>query len=137
MATDMADSVVVELAFGRQTGTERGVVGMASTDLVLICQRCLEPCPVRVVAEIALQLVASHEQARNLPGGFEPLVVGGDSVSLAVLIEDELLLALPPFAYHEPGRCTMPAAADALPDEGEEEGGNPFAVLQNLREDRQ
>ncbi|KPJ94933.1 MAG: hypothetical protein AMJ53_04110, partial [Gammaproteobacteria bacterium SG8_11] len=97
-----------------------------------------------------LGVVASLAEARNLPENYEPLVADHGPLSLAELVEDEILLALPAIAMHaEP--CSMSGAKNAtveqrkaadsmynpptadfiVTDEGKP---NPFAVLADLKE---
>ncbi len=137
VAEELADTVFVELALGRQAETEGAMVGKASTRLMQICERCLEPCWMQLEAKIGLQLVVSEDQARDALGELEPLVVNEDSVNLVGLIEDELLLALPLFAYHDHGKCNAADVPGGKPgDNGNnEQGRRPFAVLKNMRKD--
>jgi uncharacterized metal-binding protein YceD (DUF177 family) len=62
-----------------------------------------------------------------MPPEVETLVAGGQPLSLATLVEDELLLALPMFAAHPENEC--PATA-AVRGHGKQ---NPFSVLASLK----
>jgi uncharacterized protein len=124
-----------ELDFGRdQFGTSYLDVRVQAP-LELICQRTLEPFILPVTVDARLGLIRSEREESALPPGSEPLLVAEDGkLSLADVIEDELLLALP----------LVPVNPDSsLPDEVVDPGteasategrtDNPFAVLRELK----
>ena len=78
-----------------------------------------------------------HEQAKHLPRHLEPLIVEGeDGCSLWDLVEDELILAMPPYSYHETKDCNEVLAdlsAQPAPQEEAAERSNPFDVLAQLK----
>jgi uncharacterized protein len=96
----------------------------ASGVLEPVCQRCLEPMSVTVEVESELQLsetaaeIAQAEDDRDR-------VLASASMSVAELVEDELILALPDSPRHE--RCEAPA--------GGRDGakGSPFDALAKLK----
>lgn len=102
------------------------VTGSVQATLELICQRCLEPMSLDLDLELRLGIVRSDEEAVALPKEYEPLVLKTDSVSLATLVEDELILGLPAAPLHPAGSCRPPAGA-----QGRAEGssGGPFSNL--------
>lgn len=68
----------------------------------MTCQRCLEAVTVRIDAEFRLGLVEAEQSMVGLPDGLDPLLVRRyDTCSLARLIEDELILALPIVPKHD------------------------------------
>jgi uncharacterized protein len=66
--------------------------------VLLPCQRCLEPC-VCAIDESA-QLVVVDSDSATVPGGFEPYVADPEKLSLTALIEEQLLLGLPLVPMH-------------------------------------
>lgn len=115
------------LSFGKNedgipaiTGTVQGVVDMT-------CQRCLEAVGIDLDVDVALGVVGSEAEAKNLPPDLDPLVLGEDPVRLADLIEDEILLALPAVPMH-----THPCVPAHREHEGMEKADNPFAALRGL-----
>jgi uncharacterized protein len=78
----------------------------ASGMLELVCQRCLEllPWPVAVDAELEL---SQSSQEMALADDEVDRVLATRDMSVAQLVEDELILALPVSPRHE--GCTMPA----------------------------
>jgi len=122
------------LAFSRDLEGRGLVQGQIQARLILTCQRCLEALDLPVQAPLALALVTGLDEARLLPEDLDPLVVTGESLPLADLIEDELLLALPLIPMHDPGAC--PQARGQEEEEGahqSEEAPRPFAILSVLK----
>jgi uncharacterized protein len=107
-----------------------GRVAAAATAL---CQRCLEPMAVTLDAPFVLAAVDDDVQAAELPEPYEPLCVKEcESIALADLVEDELLLVFPAHVRHPAARCR------AAHGEEERAPGNgvlrrPFAALETLR----
>lgn len=107
--------------------TGRLVVSAAAS---LVCQRCLQPMMTELCSESDVAFAAGEDE--RVPGGFE--LVAGDPkrVDLAALVEDELLLALPPIPRHAAGEtCRLPEAATAEPAAAPEMR-RPFAGLKDL-----
>ncbi len=101
-------------------------------ELPLVCQRTLEAYRQPISIRMRLGLIRREEQETALPPGYEPCLVPPDGlVSLAELIEDELILALPLV----PVRSESSENAVAAESVAEEEAGkpNPFAVLKGMR----
>lgn len=124
-----------ELAFNVDMEGIRCIHGSLSTQLDVVCQRCLKPMKLPLEAKVALGVVVSMQEAERLPSAYEPLVVGAEPVSLKEMIEDELLLVLPVAPMHPEQQC--PAWQERVIEEQEEpaqEGKkNPFAVLAQLK----
>ncbi|MEZ5593601.1 MAG: YceD family protein [Gammaproteobacteria bacterium] len=86
------------------------LLGHVEAHINLQCQRCLQAVAVQIDTDFALAVVHSEREAALLADDYEPLLVpqGGD-VSLAELIEDEVLLNLPVVARHEVNECATDA----------------------------
>ncbi len=87
--------------------------------------------------EFYLGLVKSESEGDRLPDRYEPLIVETGSVSVAAIVEDELILALPIIARHpelEACSAQVPLVKGLRQDEGEapKERVNPFSVLGKL-----
>ena len=112
------------------------VRGRVSADVMLACQRCLEPMKLHVDADIYLGIVASEEEAARLPEQYDPLLIHGDQLLLAEAVEDEILLALPAVPRHDPAECAVANNVEQRQSGGEEAdtaSKNPFAVLAQLK----
>lgn len=98
----------------------------------LTCQRCLETFVLAVPLEVRMAL----GEETGAPEGFEAYgQVGG--VSVRQLLEDELLLEVPPFPVH-PDRKRCGQAAEMIDrlaprQESVEPRTNPFAALESLK----
>jgi len=106
------------------------VTGRLRSELVLICQRCLEPLSVSIDIEVALGIVASEQEAERLPSRYDPVIVEDERLSVADLVEDEILLALPAIPRHQEQCAAGVPPAEQPPAE---RADNPFAVLSRLK----
>lgn len=78
------------------------------------CQRCLQPVSVAVDSDRLLYLAASEADADRLEAALADedieVIVAGQNLDLAGVVEDEVLLSLPIVPMHE--NCSMGPAAD-------------------------
>ncbi len=106
--------------------------------VALPCQRCLEPMDVALSTGSKVAALWSETQANDLPDHLDPLVTEEDT-DLWLMVEEELLLALPPYPLHEAIDCgeavgrVIPESDDPVVDVAPERE-NPFAVLATLRD---
>jgi uncharacterized protein len=107
LLSDTKQDAVVELTFGRDQTGQAVIGGYIDTQFTLVCQRCMQPMSYPVKAVVNLGLVLSHAESNQLPINYEPLIVEEPRMSLATLIEDELLLALPVAAMHPVDECEL------------------------------
>jgi len=123
----------VEIHFGHD---EQGVPllrGQCQAKVHMTCQRCMNPVEVDVQTSFELGIVFSDEKAKHLPKQYEPIIMESDSIELLPVIEDEMILSLPMFAYHH--ACddnAMKANEESVPVETEAPS-NPFSVLEQLK----
>ncbi|MCZ2498325.1 DUF177 domain-containing protein [Xylophilus sp. Kf1] len=105
-----------------------------STSLPMTCQRCLTPVDVPVAFETVFRFVADEKTAEAQDDeSEEDLLVLRRDFPLDELIEDELLLALPPVPLHDVCPVALPTVVeDAEFAAAEEERGHPFAILAGL-----
>lgn len=128
--------VAVALSFDKR-GRHAFIDGTANTQLVMQCQVCLEAVEVSVNAPIKLGLITALEQADRLPPGYEPLLVETEKILLKEIIEDELLLNLPPFPRHD-FNCMklethLSGGAEVATETAPPLSKNPFAILAKLK----
>lgn len=139
MLADQDATIQVDLSFGKDE-ERRPVVGLALTaSVAVICQRCLQPMPLELGGSSRLGIVWTDEQARHLPRDLDPLLVGEEGCNLWELVEEELILLMPQFNYHDTENCKQRLSeyTGARPDE--EPGAkapNPFEVLAQLKSDK-
>ena len=123
---DNQGAVQFELDFALDSQSRPRVTGRIRATLEVICQRCLEPMRLELDLDVRLGIVKSDDEAVALTDGSEPLTLDGDTVSLATLVEDELILGLPPAPLHPQGRCRPPEAG---PAEAQRRSAGPFSKL--------
>ena len=136
LASDKAD-VVASLRFAKAENGQRTITGHLQVTTELVCQRCLESLPVNWEDDIALVLLEDECLAERLEPEWDPWVWNEQKLTLASLIEEQLLLSLPVVVYHDDPKCAdklgyVPATQHAGEQE-ETEKENPFAVLKALK----
>ena len=124
----------VSLQFSLDESRQPMVTGSASICVDVVCQRCLDIVNKEINTAIALQIIWSEDQLSNVAPNYEPWIVVDKFADLDVVIEDEVLLALPIVNYHNIGECTGDAF-DTKADTNLEEASieSPFSVLQQLK----
>lgn len=98
------------------------------------CQRCLEAMVQELRVDSVVRLVAaealdSEYEAIGANPDEPDCIVASKTMDIAVLVEDEVLLALPPFPRHEAAVCK--GKVDGAAQTGEMV--NPFKALQGLK----
>ena len=94
----------------------------------------MNPVEVDVSTEFELGIVFSDEQAKHLPKAYEPIIADGDSLELLPVLEDEIILSLPMFAYHQEcgdHELVQEQVEEIVPEETEAPD-NPFSVLEQF-----
>jgi len=127
--------ISAELALSRDEENHSIVAVEVEAEVNVVCQRCLEPMTLPVSCENRLAIVWTDEQAKHLPKSLDPLICE-DDCALWDLVEEELILALPAYSYHEETDCNQ-----LLTELGESERAqpekdtrsNPFEVLSQLK----
>lgn len=136
MLVDTEGRVKVALEFDRDPQRLRILKGALNATVNLVCQRCLQPVAQVIESEFTLGIVFNDEQAQNLPRSYEPLLVEDEKLVVLDVVEEELILSLPMFAYHD--NCEMEGhqqdqESDVAAEELEEKKPNPFEVLSGLK----
>ena len=108
---------------------------LADADVILQCQRCLQPLDEAVHVDRHFRFVADEDTAAALDDEVEDEVLAlPKSLNLRDLVEDEMLLALPLVPRHDVCPETIPMQFGDV--EIVEEKANPFASLALLRKDK-
>ena len=83
-------------------------------NLEMLCQRCLKPIDVAIASDRLLYIAASEAEADRLETALADedieVMVTGQALDLAGVVEDEVLLSLPIVPMH--AVCGMGTAAD-------------------------
>ena len=104
-----------------------------SGELKLECQRCLQPMTWQVDVTSRLSILDSDEQTELVESPFDSILMDVEGLSLATMIEDEILAALPfaPVHTNEPG-CQAAETEDSNSAIAAEPMQQPFADLADL-----
>ncbi len=128
-----AGDLQVVMQLGKDPDGTYRLSGSIRGNVVLECQRCLEAFTRTLDVEFRLGLVRSQEAAARLPRGYEPLLVTVEPSSIADIVSDEVLLALPFAPVHDDmNECHGLYEDYQSPAEAQRE--NPFAVLAGLKQ---
>ncbi len=100
-----ATTLSFSLAFSYNAQRQAQVCGRLWGEVVLQCERCLQPVKVSLDQVFHWGLVATDEAAAQLPKVMEPVLLDQGRLALAGVLEDEVLLALPLVALHESVDC--------------------------------
>ena len=138
---DTAGSIEYRLRFRKRRDRRVHINGSASSKIMMACQYCLEPVELKIEAKIAQVVIANEAETSDLQLEQDFLVVDGETIELAAIFEDELILSLPMVARHGDGDETDNCLArlEYEKEEVEEqlpEKPNPFSVLKQLKEDK-
>jgi uncharacterized protein len=103
----------------------------AKTQLLRSCDRCGQPVSVPLEVDSRLEIFATEGEADEAPLDDESAdpIVGSKKFSLLQQVEEELLLAIPPFVTHSECKVAQEDTTDAKP--------NPFSKLAALKAGRE
>ena len=121
----------VTLDFGLDEQRLRTIQGSAKGHVFMTCQRCLEPVEVEAEAEVNLAVTLNEDQVKQLPKIYDPLLLEEEEVELADMVEEELILSLPPFTYHDD--CSVQTSFGEEETTQRTDKPNPFSVLAQLK----
>jgi len=129
-------SIQADLTLSKDVENRCLVHLVITADVEVTCQRCLSSMPVHRTTESTLAAVLNDDQASHLPRHLDALLTTDEACNLWELVEDELILSLPPFNYHDTEECKKSFAAFSPPppqEAIESEKPNPFNVLEQLK----
>ena len=138
-SVDGAEAAQVCAQFSRDEMGRFVVALSVSMRVMMTCQRCLEPMHLDISSESKVAALWSDSQANELPDTLEP-VVTGEETDLWMMVEEEVLLALPAYPLHADIHCAEKLGlggqeqAEHNSAEGECKKDNPFAALAALRD---
>jgi len=128
-----AGALEVEMRLGRDSDGTWFLSGRICGSVVLQCQRCLEDLIQTLVIDIRLGLVRSQTDAARLPRRYDPLIVTAEPASIADIVSEEVLLALPFAPVHaDADECS--ALLENYRSSGGAQRENPFVVLAGLKQ---
>ena len=128
-----AGDVEVEVRLGDDEAARARVTGRCGVDAVLVCSRCADDAAVRIDCAVDFRLVGSEAEAEALTPMFDTMVASGERVSVAALVEDDLLLNLPEVGCADRETCPHWAEQQADVAAEPERRESPFAALGALK----
>lgn len=93
--------VTVSVTFSMDSDGYCCIAGELAVDLVMTCQRCMQPMDHPIRATFLVSPVVSDVQAAQLPAQYEPLLVTNGEIVVTQWIAEELYLALPFVPRHD------------------------------------
>lgn len=128
-------AIRVTLEFDKDDGGVHVASGTLAGELSLTCQRCLGLLRYPIDIRFSVVMARGPDEAERLPAGLDPLIIEDETLSIAELVEDEILLKLPIVPMHTAsdshGTCA-PGSADRLEETGNA-SQNPFSVLAEFK----
>ena len=134
--------VIVDVAFSVDINHVVILAGEITIDAKLICQRCMGEMELPMVINFQLAFVRSEAEMERLPEGYEATLTDNSPMMLSDIIEDEILLALPPIPKHQDEQCSADEIQEEWssqkqePDTESVERDNPFDILASLKTDK-
>lgn len=129
--------VDVELVFSKSLDGLATASGFVRADMLLVCQRCLNPMAFRVDVTINWVFVSDEALMSQAPANSEAVLLGEETISLFDLIEDELLLSLPIIPMHQEGECKEQnyslVSTNEQHNDNTPEKKSPFVVLADFK----
>jgi uncharacterized protein len=130
--TSSQGELLVEMELGKDPDGTCYLSGTIQGDVTLRCQRCLEDMALPLDLNFRLGLVHSDEAASALPEWYEPLLVSSEPASIADIIAEEVLLAIPIVPTHRDNQRCQEFVKEYKPPVSEQRD-NPFNVLADLK----
>ena len=125
------EGIRVRLSFSPDENDNIRIDGVLASRLSVPCHRCLEAVSVELITRFSVVGVTSDAEAARLAARQDVLQLVSDEPTLAELIEDELILALPQKPCAEENCDKAPPVA--YPRQTPEKD-NPFRSLALLKE---
>lgn len=128
--------VLVDLGLGTDEEGTRFCRVKLKADVVLQCQRCMEPFNYGIISDFVHGVVSSEREAEGLAENYEPVIVQDGMLIVQDMIEDELILKMPIVPMHSDQECKVKLPmADSTWAEEENDGQSPFRVLKLLKQE--
>lgn len=111
-------------------------VGNLSSQVNVVCQRCVKPMVIEINCDFTLAFVSSEDRAEILPEDVDPVLMDEhNEISAIDFLEDELILQLPISTLHlDDSLCDAPAAVTVTENQQAEPAKThkPFSELGKL-----
>lgn len=142
LSSDEGD-VLVDVIFSVDLNRVVLLSGTIQAEAKLICQRCMEEMDLPIKLDFQLAFARSEAEMERLPEGYEVTLIEDTPMMLSDIIEDEILLALPPIPKHLDDTCSSDnidkgwdSQQTTEPNTENVKQDNPFNVLASLKTDK-
>jgi len=141
LTSDEGD-VLIDVVFSVDLNRVVLLSGSIQTDAKLICQRCMGEMDLPIKLDFQIAFARSEAEMERLPEGYEVTLIEDTPVMLSDIIEDEILLALPPIPKHLDESCSSEtwqgwnSQQTNEPNTESVERENPFDILASLKTDK-
>ena len=125
--------VQVKLEFRKGKKRSIRVVGRATAELTLVCQNCLAELKYELEAKFQHFIVENEQMLLDLAENEDAIVCDEDKISLAAIIEDELIISVPMVSRHPDGACEPLSGHQNDESPAEPKTHRPFAGLAELK----
>ncbi len=144
-ATLQVAQINAQLEFAIDADQRPVINGQVRAEVTMACHLCTQPVALEVVAPVAGALAMHEAQAQSWQeqdSALSIIEVSGQTLDVVELVEDELLLKLPlrvcsdEACENRPQLGYGPSDAEVLSfdAQAEDDSGNPFALLAQLKE---
>ncbi len=128
----VAGTVSGHVHFSRESGFVIADLTLNGT-ATLECQRCVESMTVPVETGARVALLLTETDMSRVPEDLEPMLAPGGRISVAELVEEELMLSLPIVPLHETeAECAVRPAGPPQADDERMTTQKPFERLAEL-----
>jgi len=138
LLADSSGELQVSLQFFLDDKHRRIIDGKIAADVMVICQRCLDPATIHLEESFKLGIVEKEEHIAKLPGDIDPWMTTETKLVIAEFLEEQMILAMPIVSYHAEA-CKSAMSEDAGKSTGRKQNidtnrdDSPFAILQKLK----
>lgn len=137
LLTSSEGEAAFQLIFDRDEHNRSRIRGHVTAELQLRCQRCMQSMRLPVDVDFTLSPVKGLGEAEALPEEYDPLLLEERLLHPMDLVEDELILAIPPAPRHVVAECAVDLNEYRDTSEAVEpaQREHPFAALKQLKRD--
>ena len=128
-------TVTIDMFFNVDEESTPYLRGRFASSLISICERCTNIMSLTITSECLLALINNEHRIKYLSKQYEPWIINSsEPVQLSLIVEDELILALPLVQKHN-FNCLSLGACHSLGEGAEKTRnlGSPFAALSSLK----
>jgi len=105
MLVDVDGNIDLDLSFSKGKQGRTLILGRARVTVGLICQNCMQAFRESLDCDINFQIVSNDREHELFEDDVDTVVCENIEISLADLIEDELIMSVPMIPRHSENEC--------------------------------